>query len=118
MTRWAVTLTIVFIVGGGIAVWWARAFGRSGSRLSVLVSVLSGWLAAYVLWSLAGGLAERYGVLTTYNAPLFAAVAVVAGTWQYHTQVRQGRERGLTIFVAAQLVWLVVVIVQNGALGP
>ena len=118
MTRWAFTLTAVLIVVGAGAVWWARVFGRSGSRLSVLVSVLSGWLAAYVLWSFAGGLAARYGVLTTYNGPLFAAVAVVAGTWQYHTQVRHGRERGLTIFVAAQLAWLVVVIVQNGVLEP
>ena len=118
MTRWAFTLTALLIAGGVAAVWWARLRGKSGSRGSVLVSVLSGWLAAYVLWSLAGGLAARYGVLTTYNGPLFAAVAVVAGTWQYHTQVRQGRERGLTIFVAAQLGWLVVVIVQNGVLGP
>jgi hypothetical protein len=118
MTRWAFILTVVLIAGGAGAVWWARARGKSGSRASVLVSVLSGWLAAYVLWSLVGGLAARYGVLTTYNGPLFAAVAVVAGAWQYHTQVRQGRERGLTIFVAAQLVWLVVVIVQNGVLGP
>ena len=118
MTRWAFILTVVLIAGGAAAVWWARARGKSGSRASVLVSVLSGWLAAYVLWSVAGGLAARYGVLTTYNGPLFAAVAVVAGAWQYHTQVRQGRERGLTIFVAAQLVWLVVVIVQNGVLGP
>ena len=118
MTRWAFTLTALLIAGGVAAVWWARLRGKSGSRGSVLVSVLSGWLAAYVLWSLAGGLAARYGVLTTYNGPLFGAVAVVAGTWQYHTQVRQGRERGLTIFVAAQLVWLVVVIVQNGVLGP
>lgn len=118
MTRWAFTVTAVLIAAGAVAVWWARVFGKSGSRLSVLVSVLSGWLAAYVLWSLAGGLAARYGVLTTYNGPLFAAMAVVAGTWQYHTHVRQGRERGLTIFVAAQLVWLIVVIVQNGVLAP
>jgi hypothetical protein len=118
VTRWAVTLTVVLIAGGAGAVWWARLRGRSGSRASVLVSVLSGWLAAYVLWSLAGGLAARYGVLTIYNGPLFVAVAAVAGTWQYHAQVRQGRERGLTIFVAAQLVWLMVVIVQNGVLTP
>lgn len=118
MTRWAFILTVVLIAGGAGAVWWARARGKSGSRASVLVSVLSGWLAAYVLWSLAGGLAARYGMLATYNGPLFGAVAVVAGLWQYHTQVRQGRERGLTIFVAAQLVWLVFVIAQNGMLGP
>ena len=118
MTRWALTLTVLLIAGGVATVWWARVRGKSGSRASVLVSVLSGWLAAYVLWSLAGGLAWRYGMLTTYNGSLFAAVALVAGTWQYHAQVRQGRERGLTIFVAAQLVWLVVVIVQNGGLKP
>lgn len=118
MTRFAFTFTVLLLAGGVAAVWWARLRGKSGSRGSVLVSVLSGWLAAYVLWSVAGGLAARYGVLTTYNGPLFAAVAVVGGTWQYHTQVRRGRERGLTIFVAAQLVWLVVVIVQNGVLGP
>ncbi len=118
MTRWAFTLTAVLIVTAAAAVWWARLRGKSGSRGSVLVSVLSGWLAAYVLWSLVGGLAARSGLLTTYNTPLFGAVAVVAGAWQYHAQVRHGRERGLTIFVGAQLVWLVVVIVQNGVLRP
>jgi hypothetical protein len=116
VTRWAFALTGAIIVLGGLAIWTARLFGRSGSRLSVLVSVLSGWLAAYVLWSFAGGLAARYGFLESYNGGFFAVFALVGGMWQYRAQVSHGRERGLTVFIAAQLVWLVIVLVQNGAL--
>jgi hypothetical protein len=43
---------------------------------------------------------------------------VAAGAWQYRTQVRQGRERGLTVFVGAQILWLVVVMARNGVLAP
>jgi hypothetical protein len=32
--------------------------------------------------------------------------------------VRQGRDRGLTVFVAAQILWLVVVMARNGVLVP
>jgi hypothetical protein len=73
-------------------------------------------LSAWVLWSFAGGLAARHGVLETYDGTLFALVAALGGFWQYRTQVQQGRERGLAVFVAAQLRWLGVVLLQNGVL--
>ena len=44
--------------------------------------------------------------------------ALAGGLWQYRTQLRQGREVGLAIFVGAQLVWLGVVLLQNGVLSP
>ena len=83
-----------------------------------MISVLTGWLGAWVLWSFAGGLAARHGLLSTYDGSLFAIVAAVGGLWQYRTQLHQGRERGLAVFVAGQLIWLGVVLVQNGVLTP
>ena len=118
MTRWALALSIVLLLGGVATVAIARRLGKSGSRASLLVSVVASWIAAWALWGLAGGLAARYGVLERYDGTLFAALAVAAGAWQYHTQVRLGRDRGLTVFVAAQILWLVVVMARNGVLGP
>jgi len=115
--RWA-WLAAGFVVAGGLAALGAaRVFGRPGSRPATLVSVVTMWLAAWVLWSFAGGLAARYGALDRYDGSLFAALAAMGGVWQYRVQVRQGRDRGLTIFVAAQLLWLSIVLVQNGALN-
>lgn len=118
MTRWALILSVVLLVGGIVAVAVARRLGKSGSRPSVLISVVALWIAAWALWGLVGGLAARYGVLDRYDGTAFALLAVAAGAWQYRTQVRQGRDRGLTVFVAAQILWLVVVMARNGVLVP
>lgn len=118
MTRWALILSVVLLVGGIVAVAVARRLGKSGSRPSVLISVVALWIAAWALWGLVGGLAARYGVLDRYDGTPFALLAVAAGAWQYRTQVRQGRDRGLTVFVAAQILWLVVVMARNGVLVP
>jgi hypothetical protein len=118
VTRWALVLSAVLLMGGIVTVAVARRLGRSGSRPSVLVSVVASWIAAWALWGLVGGLAAHYGLLDRYDGTLFAALALAAGAWQYRTQVRQGRERALTVFVAAQILWLVVVMVRNGVLTP
>jgi hypothetical protein len=118
VTRWAVALSVILLVGGLATVAVSRRLGKSGSRPSVFVSVLALWIAAWALWSFAGGLAAQYGVLHRYDGTLFAAVALAGGAWQYRTQVRQGRERGLTVFVGAQILWLVVVMARNGVLAP
>lgn len=118
MTRWALVLSIVLLLGGIATVAVARRLGKSGTRPSVFVSVIALWLAAWALWSLVGGLAARYGLLERYDGAFFAALALVAGPWHYRTEVRQGRDRGLTVFVAAQIVWLVVVMARNGVLAP
>ena len=117
MTRWAVlTLVAVLVLGAG-AVALARFLGKSGSRPAVLVSVVAQWLGAWVVWSFVGGLALHYGVLATYEGPWFAAVALLGAIAHYRIQVRAGREQGLMVFVGAQLLWLVVVLLQNGVLG-
>jgi hypothetical protein len=95
----------------------ARFFGRPGSRASMLVSVVAGWLGAWILWSFAGGLLVRGGVLGTYHGALFAPVALLGALAQYRVYVRAGRAEGLAVFVGGQLAWLAVVLVQNGALG-
>jgi hypothetical protein len=118
VTRWAVVLSLVLLGGGLVSVVVARRLGKSGSRPSVFVSVVSLWIAAWALWGLVGGLAARYGLLDRYDGTLFAALGAVAGAWQYRAHVRQGRERGLTVFVAAQILWLVVVMARNGILAP
>ena len=118
MTRWTLALGAVLVFGAVAAVTVARALGWSGSRLSILGSVIALWLTAYVLWGFAGGLAAHYGLLTRYDGGFFAALAVAGAAWQYRTQVRRGRDRGLTVFVAGQLLWLVVVMARNGLLGP
>lgn len=118
MRRWAWLAAGVVVVSGLVALGAARLLGRPGSRPATLVSVVSAWLAAWVLWGFAGGLAARYGLLETYDGALFAAVAAIGGVWQYRVQLRRGRDRGLTVFVAAQLLWLAVVLLQNGLLVP
>ena len=99
---------------GALTVVAARFFGTSGSRAATLVSVVAHWLAAYVLWSFAGGLAVRHGVLDVYYPALFAIMALVGGAWQYRIQLRAGREQGRIVFVGCQLAWLVAVLAQNG----
>jgi hypothetical protein len=66
------------------------------------------------LWGLVGGLAVRSGVLSVYEPGLYAVLAVAAGIWQYRTRVRTGPERGRLIFVGSQLLWLVILLAQNG----
>ena len=118
MTRWTLGLGAVLVLGAIVAVSVARALGWSGSRLSILGSVIALWLTAYVLWGFAGGLAAHYGLIAHYDGGLFAALAVTGAALQYRAQTRRGRERGLTVFVAGQLVWLVIVMARNGMLTP
>ena len=118
MTRWTLAVGAVLVLGAIVTVAVARALGWSGTRLSVLGSVIALWLTAYVLWGFAGGLAAHYGLIARYDGAVFAALAVAGGTWQYRAQVRSGRDRGLTVFVAGQLLWLVVVMARNGFLAP
>ena len=118
MTRWALALSVVLLLGGLLTVAVARRLGNSGSRPSAFVSVVALWIAAWALWGLVGGLAAQYGLLQRYDGTLFAALALAAGAWQYRTQVRQGRDRGLTVFVGAQILWAVLVMARNGVLAP
>jgi hypothetical protein len=117
VTRWALLTFLTILALGAVAVLVARFFGRSESRASILVSVIAHWLGAYVLWTFAAGLAHRYGVLAAYDSYLFVVLAVVVGFWHYRMRLQRGREPALAVFVGGQLVWLLILLVQNGMLG-
>jgi hypothetical protein len=115
--RWAWLTGGALVVGGLLAIGAARITGRPGSRAATLVSVVTGWLGAWALWTCLGGLAHHYD-LARYEGTPFALVAVAGAVWQYRVQTRQGRQNGLAVFVAGQLVWLAVVLWQNGVFNP
>lgn len=116
MKSWSLLALVVVLTLGALGVAVSRFLGRSGSRPSLLVSVVAQWLAAYVLWNFAGGLALHYRFLTVYDGTLFGLVALGMGWWQYRTRVRLGPEPALAILVGGQLAWALVVGVQNGLL--
>ena len=113
MKRWVWLAGGLAVLLGLLAHRAARMAGRGGSRPSALVSVVTAWLGAWVLWGFVGGLVSHYG-LATYDGTLFALLAVAGAVWQYRVQTRQGHQQGLAIFVAGQLLWLGVVLWQNG----
>ena len=78
MTRWALATLLALLALGVVTVALARFFGKSGSRASVVVSVAAHWLAAYVLWSFAGGLAVTAGLFSAYHNTPFAAIGVAS----------------------------------------
>jgi hypothetical protein len=117
VTRWALLIIATLVAAGVVGVTVARALGRSGSPASLLLSVVGYWLAAWVLWSFAGGLAVHFGFLAAYPGAFFALLAVGGGIWHYRLARRLGRERALPVFVGAQLVWLVFVLLHNGLFG-
>jgi hypothetical protein len=113
--RWGASTLLAILAVTGLAVLGARLLGRKHARGSLLVSVIALWMAAFVLWNMAGGLAQHYGLLATYSGQVFALVAVAGGYWHYRTAVTSSRERGLTVFVGVQIAWLVAVLLLNGA---
>jgi len=118
VTRWALLTLGAFIALGVIGVATARFFGKSGSKLSIQISVAAHWFAAYVLWSFAAGLAAKYRLIADYEAGWFVLFALVGGGWHYRALLSGSLERGLAVFVGAQLVWLVVILYRNGLLIP
>ena len=103
---------------GALGIALARFFGKSGSRLSIQITVVAQWLGAYVLWSFIAGLAAKYRLIVDYEAGWFVPFAVIVGWWHYRVRTSAGAERGLAIFVGAQLVWLAVILLRNGVLVP
>ena len=114
MTRITLVMLLLVLFGGAVAVGVARFFGRSGSRASILVTVVAQWLAAYVLWTFAGGLLLYYGIVARYDGTLFGFLAIAIGVIHYRTRVSAGREQAALVFVGGQLAWLAIVLVQNG----
>jgi len=118
VTRWALVTLGAFILLGVVGVATARYFGKSGSKLSIQVSIAAQWLAAYVLWSFAAGLASKYRVIVGYEAGWFVLFGLVGAWWHYRARLARGLEGGLAVFVGAQLVWLVLILYRNGLLTP
>ncbi len=114
MTRAVLAALLRIVAGDRSAAALTEAARRVGARVSMILSVLTAWLAAWVLWTFAGGLAVDHGMLTVYDGPFFILVALVGGVLQYRTYVRAGRQPALAILVGGQLVWLVVVLARNG----
>ncbi len=118
MTRVAVGALVVILLVAAATVAVARMRGKSGSRASLLLSVIAHWLAAYALWTLAGALGLHWGLLRTYDATWFWVLALALGFWQYRIRRRAGLEPALAIFVGGQLAWLLIVGAQNGMFTP
>jgi hypothetical protein len=118
MTRFAAaTLVVIVLIAVG-TVALARMRGKSGSRASILLSVVAHWLAAYAIWTVAGALSLHFGLLRSYDATWFALLALALGAWQYRTRVRTGPEPALAVFVGGQLAWLLIIGAQNGLFTP
>lgn len=115
--RWAFGLLALLLVGAALTIGASRLLGRSGGRASVFLSVVAQWIAAYALWSFAGGLAVHYGALRAYEGGWFAAVALVGGYWHFRLRVRSRPDPARAVFVGSQLAWLAIVLVLNGLLG-
>jgi hypothetical protein len=118
VTKWALVTLGAFILLGVVGVATARFFGKSGSRLSTQVSVAAHWLAAYVLWSFAAGMAAKYRLIADYEPGWYALFAIVAGWIHYRARLAGDAERGLFVFVGAQLVWLGVILYRAGVFSP
>lgn len=118
MTRVAVAALVVILLVAGATVALARIRGKSGSRASIMLSVVAHWLAAYALWTLAGALGLHWGLLHAYDATWFWVLALALGTWQYRTRLRAGPEPALAVFIGGQLAWLLIVGAQNGVFTP
>jgi hypothetical protein len=115
VTRWGFTTLAVLVLLACAAGAAGRLVGRRpGAGSPALVTVVSSWLGAYVLWTFVGGLLLEYGALSIYDGGLFGLVALVAGALHYRVHRRAGREQGLAVFVGGQLLWLAVVLVRNG----
>lgn len=118
MTRWGFATLAALLVAGAAGVFIARFFGASGSRAAAMVTVASHWIAAWVLWTFAAGIAMRAGMITDYESGIFGVVAL-AGAWLQYRALADGlRDRARAILVGGQLGWLVVVLIQNGLFAP
>jgi hypothetical protein len=118
VTRFIVATLGIFVGLGVIGAVAARFFGRKTSRLSALVSVIVSWMGAFAVWSFAVALAARWGFIAGDEAGWFGIFALVGGWWHYRVRVASGPERGLVVFIGAQLVWLLLLLYRNGHLSP
>jgi hypothetical protein len=115
--RWVLTTLALLVLLACAAGAAGRLVGRQpGSGTASLVTIVSSWLAAYVLWTFIGGLLLDYGALRVYDGAQFGLLALAAGALHYRVQRKVGYEQGLAVFVGGQLLWLMIVLVRNGIL--
>ena len=63
-------------------------------------------------------MAARSGLIGAEESAWYALFALVGGFWHYRVRIASGRDRGLVVFVGAQLVWLLVLLYRHGVLTP
>jgi hypothetical protein len=114
-----VALVVAPLVAAGVLAALNWIFRRRGSDFSLVASVVSQWLVAYLAWTfivaaierIAGG--EQSRLYTTYGFVLFA---VLPGLWQYRLARAGARQRAARIFMWSQVGWLLLVLAERGAL--
>ena len=115
------TLVIVPLVGAalfGLLNWFFR---RRGASFSLVASIASRWVVAYVVWALVAGALRHYGLVPesepAWTTLGLAPFALVAGIVQYRLARAGARQHADRVFLWGQVCWLVLVLVDHGAIG-
>lgn len=122
MKQVLVVLVVVPLVASavfGLLNWVLR---RRGGNFPLIASVLSQWLVAYLIWTLAGALVEAYGFFDAAGGPPYTRYgyglfAVVFGLWQYRLARAGAPRQAARVFAWSQVGWLLLVLAEHGALG-
>ncbi len=122
MKRVLVALLLVPLAATAIFGVLGWVFRRRGSSFPLIASVVSQWLVAYMLWTLAAALVESSGLLEPrdhvgYTRYGFGLFAVIFGVWQYRLARAGAARQASRVFVWSQIGWLLLVLAEHGALG-
>jgi hypothetical protein len=120
--RVLVALLVVPLAAAAIFGVLGLVFRRRRSSFPVLASVVSQWLIAYMLWTLAAALAESYGLLERrshlgYTRSGFGLFAIIFGVWQYRLARAGAGRQASRVFAWSQIGWLLLMLAEHGALG-
>lgn len=115
-------LLVVPLVLGGVFALLRWVFGRRGSNFDLVASVVSQWLVAYMVWTLAGAVIEHYGLFAegrrlVYTKWGFGLFAAIFGLWQYRLARAGETRQAARVFAWSQIGWLGLVLAERGTLG-
>ncbi len=116
-----VTLLIVPLMAAAVLGLLNWFFRRRGSDFSLLVSVVSQWLVAYLAWTLITGVVQS---LTGLDEPGgarylrfgFLPLAAILGTWQYRLARAGATRQAARVFLWGQMVWLLLLVAEHAGL--